>query len=547
MASSENNPARVLVLAPTAKDAATTQALLEQVGLGCVLCKDVRDLAQHVRAGAEAALLTEEAFISEQADELRRALSEQPAWSDLPLVLLVSQFLPADASAIFSSVSNVTLLDRPAPMRTLVSAVQAAVRNRERQYQLRRALAENQKSLERERAARSEAERANRVKDEFLATVSHELRTPLTAILGWTQLLQRKPSRSAEEMHKGLAAIARNARSQAELIEDLLDTGRIMSGKLRLEIQTVEAVTVVQAALDTVRPAAEAKGVDLVAHLDPGTGPIECDPNRLQQVVCNLLTNAVKFTSPGGSIRVSLTRGEAHIEITVADTGKGIPAEFLPHVFDRFAQADGSITRLHGGLGLGLAIVKSLVEMHDGRVQARSPGEGKGTTFSVTLPRVGVRPRVEGEAPEHAGDPRPALPPCDVSLAGLTILVVDDESDARDVLSQVLGDCRAAVCTAASAREALGIMHRERIDLVLSDIAMPGEDGYWLIREIRSLPPEKGGTVPAAALTALARSEDIGRALRAGYQRHIPKPVDHSDLLAVVAGLCGRSPPPPSG
>jgi len=527
-------PSRVLALAPTAKDAAITKALFDRAGLEIILCGSIRDVAGGIRIGAEAALLTEEALVSEEFHLVLEALADQPPWSDFPIVLLLKDSLAPVASRV-DLLTNVTLLERPSPMRSLLSAVQAAVRSRLRQYELRAA-------LERETAARSEAERANRVKDDFLATLSHELRTPLNSILGWANLLQVHQSRSEADLKKGLDAIARNARAQAELIEDLLDMGRIISGKLRLDVRTVEPARVAETAIETVRPAAEAKGIRLEQILDPGAGPIKADPNRLQQAIWNLLTNAVKFTPRGGKVQVVLERVNDHIEIAVADTGEGIDPDFLPHIFERFSQADSSSSRSHRGLGLGLAIVKNLVEMHGGWVRADSPGEGRGATFTLRLPLMAAHEQPAEGPREHSGNGGETAVPCELSLAGLKILIVDDEPDALEVVSRLVQGCGATPFTASSAPAALEIMKREKVDLVISDIGMPNQDGYWLIRQIRALPPEGGGRVPAAALTAFARTEDRRRVLFAGYQTHIPKPVENSELIAVIASLSGRLP-----
>jgi PAS domain S-box-containing protein len=405
--------------------------------------------------------------------------------------------------------------------------------------------AERERLLEAERLARGEAERVSLLKDEFLATLSHELRTPLNAILGWSQILRSRSSAVAadEEAAEGIAVIERNARGQTKLIEDLLDMSRITSGKLRLDVQQVDLRDVVQAAVAAVRHAADSKGVQLTAVLDPLAGPVRGDPGRLQQCVWNLLSNATKFTPRGGRVEVSLARVNSHFEIAVADTGQGIKAEFLPHVFERFRQADASTTRRHGGLGLGLSIVKNLVELHGGKVRVKSPGEGQGATFIVELPRMVAHPLPDGP-PQEPSTSRPmssAAAAVDYpSLAGVTVLAVDDEADARDLIRRILEECGARVLLAASAAEALDLVPRERPDMIVSDIGMPGEDGYQLIREVRALPPDVGGRTPAAALTAFARAEDRTRALRAGYQTHVAKPVEPMELTAVVASLATR-------
>jgi PAS domain S-box-containing protein len=394
--------------------------------------------------------------------------------------------------------------------------------------------------LESERAARSAAERLSDLKDEFLATLSHELRTPLNAILGWAQVLRSGPKDRAD-LEKGLETIERNARVQTQLIEDLLDMSRITSGKLRLDIQTLQPGAVVEAAVDTVRPAADAKGIRLEKFLDPAAGPISGDPNRLQQVIWNLLSNAIKFTPRDGRVQVLLERVNSHIEITVADTGVGIRTEFIPHLFERFRQGDASTTRAYGGLGLGLSIVKNLVELHGGTVHVTSPGEGRGTTVTVNLPLTVVhRSAAAGERLHPTAAPSgPALAHV-AELLGLTVLVVDDQLDARELVKRVLEDCGAEAVTAATVQEALSLIEVRKPDVLVTDIGMPGIDGFELLRRVRALGIERGGRVPAIALTAFARSEDRTRALRAGFVVHVSKPVDPAELVATVASVAGR-------
>jgi PAS domain S-box-containing protein len=401
----------------------------------------------------------------------------------------------------------------------------------------RRIAEERERLVQAERAAREDIARASRVKDEFLATLSHELRTPLTAILGWSRVLMLKKG-DAETLARGVEAIARNAAAQAKLIEDLLDMSRIMSGKVRLEVQPTDLAGVIEAAVDAVRPSADAKELQLRSVLDPLAGPVSGDPGRLQQVVWNLLSNAVKFTPRGGSVEVLLQRVDAQLEIVVRDSGVGIAAEFLPHVFDRFRQADSTTTRSHGGLGLGLAIVKQLVELHGGGVRVDSAGAGHGAVFVVGLPLAAPR---ASAGHEHPAGERPATPAYDeLSLEGLHVLVVDDEPDARELVRQLLGECRAEVSTASSAVQALDMLQRLRPDVLLSDIGMPERDGYQLIRDVRRLPVDQGGRTPAIALTAFARSEDRTRAMLAGYQVHVSKPIEPHELIATVASLAGR-------
>jgi signal transduction histidine kinase len=420
-------------------------------------------------------------------------------------------------------------------LRHLVDRLQQSIASQEA------AARDNERLLESERVARAESQRANRLKDEFLATLSHELRTPLNAILGWAQLLRMRP-RTADELDQGLQTIERNARVQAQIVEDLLEMSRIISGKLHLDLQRVDLALIVDTAVQSVMPAADAKEIRLRRSIEPQIGVISGDPARLQQILWNLLSNAIKFTPKGGSVDVRLARFESHVEIGVTDSGVGIRPEFLPYLFDRFRQGDASTTREHRGMGLGLSIVKSLVEMHGGTVTAQSDGEGRGASFVVALPLPAMREEPESLAGmRHAptieaartGRVMPHLP-------GVRVLVVDDEADARELLKRVLAECEADVEVVASAAEALQAIEERRPDVIVSDIGMPQMDGYELIRTVRGWPTERGGQIPAIALTALARAEDRQRALVAGYQAHVAKPVDPSELIALIAKLAGR-------
>jgi PAS domain S-box-containing protein len=390
------------------------------------------------------------------------------------------------------------------------------------------------------RRALRHAEESNRLKDEFLATVSHELRTPLTAVLGWAHLL-RSGQLDGVSAARALETIERNARSQTQLIEDLLDVSRIITGKLRLDVRPVDPGSLIESAIEALRPAAAAKGIRMQKVMDTGVISVAGDPARLQQVVWNLVSNAIKFTPKGGRVQIRLERINSHVEIVVSDTGAGIAPEFLPHVFDRFRQADQKTTRQHGGLGLGLAIVRHLVELHGGSVEAQSSGEGQGATFVVKLPIVSVY-QTEGLAERVHPAAEDALPSydCPERLDGIKVLVVDDEADTRELLRAGIGQCGAKVLTAGSAQEALEIIERERPHLLISDIGMPGEDGYELIRKVRALPAGSARRIPAIALTAYARTEDRLRALRAGYQMHMPKPVELIELVAIAASLIQR-------
>jgi PAS domain S-box-containing protein len=405
----------------------------------------------------------------------------------------------------------------------------------------KRAENEREKLFGSEREARAQAEKANRLKDEFLATLSHELRTPLNSILGWSQMLQNG-NFGEKQREKALSIIERNARSQSQLIDDILDVSRIVTGKLRLSIGAVDLPEVIMAAVDAAGPAAEAKHIRVQTFFDPRADQISGDPDRIQQVVWNLLSNAIKFTPKDGQVQVRLERVHSHVEIVVIDTGVGIEPEFLPFVFDRFRQSDASTTRRQGGLGLGLAIVRQLVELHGGTVSVESRGQGHGATFTVKLPLLPLRTEPESEAPPsvHPAAQTNESPNCPPELSGLRVLLVDDEPDSRDLLNFMLESCGAEVAPAASAAEAFKLIRSEKFDVVVSDIGMPDEDGYSLIRKIRDLPDGEGGNVPAIALTAYARAEDRVRAIRSGFQMHIAKPVEPAELIAVVANLTGK-------
>lgn len=669
----EGEKGRVMLLPPTSRDGVALCKLLSASSVPHVLHQTLNALCEDLDARAGAVLVSEESLA--EAEPLTSALTRQPVWSDLPVIVL-SRGGPESPrlTAILPQLGNVTVLERPVRMSTLLTVVRSSLRARRRQYEVRdhlaelgriaqalrgseerlrlaaktgrlgvweldlssnlltcsatckanfgrapdepftyadlwssvhpddaprvqeavrraiaervdydpeyravwpdgtvhwilvrgradyaadgaplrmvgvtlditeRRLAEDQRQalLEAERAARSEAERASRMKDEFLATVSHELRTPLNAILGWSQILGSGPA-APEDVEEGLQVIERNARAQTQIIEDLLDMSRIISGKIRLNLRRIDLADVVRSAVETVQPAADARGVELRVELEPGVCSINGDPDRLQQVFWNLLNNAVKFTPRGGRVRAMLRRTESHCEVSVVDTGEGIDLDFLPYVFDRFRQADASISRKHSGLGLGLAIVRQLVELHGGSVSAGSSGRGAGAAFVVQLPTAVSHP---GPTPTPALESYPTAAtrktvdsiPC-ARIHGVRVLVVDDEHDARNLLRRMLEDCEAVVTMASSAEEALRSLQAERPDVIISDIGMPGEDGYDLIRKVRALDAESGGQTAAIALTAYARAEDRTRAIRAGFQLHVAKPIDQSVLIATVASL----------
>ena len=403
---------------------------------------------------------------------------------------------------------------------------------------------EREQLLESERQARSDAERASRMKDEFLATVSHELRTPLNAIVGWVYLL-KSGKVEPEELKEGLTAIERNTRVQAELIEDLLDMGRIISGQIRLDIKMIDLSLVIDSAIESVKPSMDAKQIRLHTIFDPLAGHLRGDPARLQQVIWNLLSNAIKFTPKGGRVEIIVEKLNSQVQITVSDSGEGIAPDFIPHLFERFRQADASTTRRHGGLGLGLAIVKQLVDLHGGTITATSEGEGKGATFRIKLPVPlakpeearttgnGVRAKAERLAAEHDHE----------RLKNVKLLIVDDEPDSREVVQRILQGYGAEVTAAKSAEQALSKLEGEHFDILISDIGMQEMDGYELIRRVRASARQAGNEISAVALTAYARSEDRRSAVQAGFDMFISKPVDPAELIAVVERCAARSKP----
>jgi signal transduction histidine kinase len=413
----------------------------------------------------------------------------------------------------------------------------------ERRKSVERALAQREKELSKvldhERQARAEAERVSRMKDEFLATLSHELRTPLNAIFGWTQVIRLAPL-DAESVAKGIAVIDRNVRAQTQLIEDLLDMSRIVAGKLRLAFQQADLVPVLEAAIEAVRPIADAKQIEIRSVLDPAAGPVRADATRLQQIVWNLLSNSVKFTPAGGTIEVLLERVNSSAEISVTDTGQGIAPDFLPHMFEQFRQEDARIVRRHGGLGLGLSIVKQLVDLHGGEVRAKSAGERLGATFIVALPIVAAKHHHNGRDLNAATDEF-SVDFAASALKGVRVLVVDDNVDARELVARLLSEYEADVRMSASADDAFNQLERFRPKVLVSDIGMPGKDGIDFIREVRNLDCPELRAIPALALTAFARTEDRNRAMLAGFQLHVTKPIEPRELGVAVASLALRA------
>ncbi len=515
---------RVLIFAPIGRDAELTRELLARASIPCDLCRSMSALVDTFETGGGGALLlTEEALDDREFPAFVTMLEQQPPWSDVP-VLLFAGAPGADMTLrtirSIETLRNVTLLERPIRLAAVLSTVRAALRSRKRQCEVRDLLV----ALHR---ARAEAESANRLKDEFLATLSHELRTPLNAILGWTSMLTR-----GQVDHSRLARVFevldRNAQSQAQLIGDVLDVSRIVTGKLLLQPAVVDLCDIVARAVDAVRPAAAAKNIALTLQ-EPGECIVRGDPERLQQVFWNLLSNALKFTPAGGVVRVEIACDAETVTVAVVDSGVGIPADFLPFVFDRFRQADQTTTRSFGGLGLGLSIVKHLTELHGGTVAVSSAGQGLGARFEVRLP---VHDGIAHAPTTHA------RPLHQVSLDGRSILIVDDDESTREVVATALEAVHADVRVARSAHEARDLLRQRAPALIIADLGMPVEDGFSLIRDVRT---RLASDVPAIALSAYADQPSRDAALAAGFTAFLAKPTRTDALLQLVGSLLNNS------
>lgn len=508
---------------PTGRDAALVRTTLAGVGISAEECPDARRLFRGIADGAGAVLVAEEAIEEPALERLIATLERQPVWSDLPVIIFSSHSRNAEQLlARLGERINVTIVERPIRITMLISAVRGALRARQRQYQTRDLL--------------YQLEEADKQKDLFLATLSHELRTPLNSILGWIQILRAKKLKG-KEMRHAVEVIERNAKGQAEMISDILFVSRIITGKLEIKHEPVDLLEVINAVVDIIRPSAEARSLKLTLELDNyEPAPIEGDAERLQQVFLNLLTNSVKFTPTGGEIVVQLERSGSNVSIQVRDNGQGINPQLLPFIFERFRQGDNSSTRRIGGLGLGLAIVRHLVELHGGHVSALSEGKDQGSTFMVTLPiadskRLG-RVRIDERPVEISKDMKRMLD-------GRSLLLVEDDRDSREMLRTALTLFGLNVIPAETVDEAIDKVKDLKPDFVVSDIGLPGEDGYDLIRKMRKLPPSDGGSTPAVALTGYVSVQDRKRAIAAGYQEHLPKPVDTNTLVELLARLAG--------
>jgi signal transduction histidine kinase/CheY-like chemotaxis protein len=515
---------RVLVFMPTGRDAALVCATLENADVSAQPCPDAKTLEKEIARGAGAILLAEEGLQNGTLEHLIETFNQQPVWSDLPVVLFAGS--TNNSEKLLTTIGtrlNATIVERPIRVAMLISAVRGALRARQKQYQTRDLL--------------NQLEDSDRQKDLFLATLSHELRTPLNSILGWIQLLRNGNGRGIDEKH-GLDVIERNARVQSEIVSDILFVSRIITGKLTLDLQPIDLIPVVEEAVEVVLPSVEAKNIRLNVFFDPKIKQIKGDHDRLKQVFWNILSNAVKFTPPDGKIEVHGFINDSQVEIEICDSGIGIEPEFLPHIFERFSQADSTYTRKVGGLGLGLAIVRHLVELHGGNVGVKSDGANCGAAFTIKLPIYSAEQTASaaGENISEAEQANKASEP----PAGIRVLLVEDHEDSREMLAVLFSQNGLQTTPVASASEAMDALEKQHFDVLISDIGMPDEDGYDLIRQVRALPAEKGGRIPAIALTGYASLQDRDLAIQAGYQEHLAKPVDVDELLEMVKNILER-------
>ena len=525
MSAADGNDFRVLICAPVGRDSVLTVELLQRASIPSVACASIAEVCDCLVEGAGAVLLTEEALGDRHIGDLAAALATQPAWSDISLLLFAGGDRNEASLRTLQTLEvlrNVTLLERPVRTAAVISTVRAALRGRARQYELRDVLT----ALHR---ARGEAEHASRLKDEFLATVSHELRTPLNAIMGWVSLL-RQGRFTPERAAAALEIVERNAKSQAQLIADILDVSRMITGQVKLNVALVPLARVITDAVETIKPGADSRRIEIRLDIDDAT-VVAGDRERLQQVCWNVLSNACKFTREGGRITVTQRNDGAWATLRVSDTGAGISPEFLPFVFDRFRQADQTFTRSHGGLGLGLAIVKHLVEMHGGEVRAESEGAGKGATIEIRLPLAGTTSAARPGQPLGPLE-KDWLP--DMDFTGRLVLLVDDDDETRVLMRAILERTGARVAVAESARRATDLLDAEVPSLIIADLGMPDEDGLSMMRRIRDRSEAEGSRVPAIALSAYARAEDRQAALDAGFDEFLTKPAMPSQILRAI-------------
>jgi signal transduction histidine kinase len=531
------DPVNVLLVDDQPAKLLSYETILSSLGENLIRANSGREALEHLLKRPIAVVLVDVCMPELDGFELAAMIRSHPRFQKTAIIL-VSSILVEDVDRLkgydYGAVDYISVPIVPGLLRAKVAVFADLYRKTVALERLNQELevrvAERTAEIE---SARREAERANQLKDEFLAILSHELRTPLNAITGWAHMLLNGGLDPKTQV-KALETINRNALLEARIISDLLDVSRIVSGRLRLDLKPLDLSSVVQAAIDAVRPQAEAKPIHLVDMPLEEVPPVAGDSARLQQIVSNLLTNAIKFTPANGHVQVRLDQVDGQAEITVQDDGPGIPPEFLPHIFERFRQGDTSTTRMHQGLGLGLTIVRRLVEMHGGTVHAMNREDGLGAVFSVNLPLAGSSPQAgsEPEKPSTTLARSAASLPLATSLKGVRTLIVDDEPDAREVVAAVLEQCGAEVLVSESVQQALAVFERDRPQLVVADIEMPGEDGYSLIRKIRSLPSSRGGQTPAVALTAHASTSDRIRLLDAGFEVHVPKPVQPTELIA---------------
>ncbi len=516
---------RVLVFMPTGRDAALVCATLEKADVSAQPCIDAKTLEKEIAAGAGAVLMAEEGLLNGTLEHLIETFNRHPVWSDLPVVLFAGSTNNSEKLLVtIGTRLNATIVERPIRVTMLISAVRGALRARQKQYQTRDLL--------------NQLEQSDRQKDLFLATLSHELRTPLNSILGWIQLLRGNNSRAIDAKH-GLEVIERSAKAQAELISDILFVSRIITGKLTLNLQPIDLIPVIEEALEVVLPSINAKNIQINVFFDPKIRQIKGDHDRLKQVFWNIFSNAVKFTPPGGRIDVRAFVNNAQIAIEISDSGLGIEPDFLPFIFERFSQADSSYTRKVGGLGLGLAIVRHLVEIHGGSVGVKSEGADRGATFTIKLP-VLAAPQTASDANKTSDETSETVKPNEPPK-GIHVLLVEDNDDSREMLAVLFTQFDLQITAVASVAKALAVLENARPDILISDIGMPDQDGYDLIRQIRQLPPEKGGRIPAIALTGYASLQDRQLALKAGYQDHLSKPVDVNELFEIVKSIVDQT------